>query len=80
MSALQTAELTLKPPKVAFGPQPINCIGHVISASGVTVSGDRVKAIQDFKTPSPIEELRSVLGMLNFVRRFVPRLAEVTEP
>ena len=32
------------------------------------------------KTPTSIKELRSVLGVLNCVRRFVPNFAEVTAP
>ena len=41
---------------------------------------DRIKAIIDLKTPTTIEELRSVLGTVNFVRKFIPNLAIIIEP
>ena len=41
---------------------------------------DRIKAIVDLKTPTTIKELRSVLGTVNFVRKFIPNLATIIEP
>ena len=38
----------------------------------------RVKDIIDLKTPTTIEELRSVLGTLNFVRKFIEPLVALT--
>lgn len=45
--ALQSAGLTLKPSKLALGPNPVVYLGHEISVEGVSVSEDRIKAIQD---------------------------------
>ena len=73
--ALQAAGLTLKPSKLAFGPKSVVYLGHVISAEGVAVGKDRIKAIQELPTPTCIKDLRSVLGVMNFVRRFVPNFA-----
>ena len=41
---------------------------------------DRIKAIIDLKTPIAIKELCSVLGTINFVRKFIPNLAAMIEP
>ena len=79
-AALQAAGLTLKPSKLAFGPKSVAYSGHVISAEGVAVGEDRIKAIQELRTPTCIKDLRSVLGVMDFVRRFVPNCAEVTAP
>jgi hypothetical protein len=78
--ALQTAGLTSKPAKIHFGPKEVRYLGHVLSAGGIHMSEDRIKAIIDFKTPSTIKELRSVLGTIIFVRRFTPNLATAIEP
>ena len=40
---------------------------------------DRTKAIIDLKTPTPIKELRSVLGTVDSVRKFIPNLAPIIE-
>ena len=80
-AALQAAGLTLKPSKLAFGSKSVAYLGHDISAEeGVAVGKDRIKAIQELPTPACIKDLRSVLGVMNFVRRFVPNFAEVTAP
>ena len=55
-SALQAAGLTLKPSKVQFGQKKIEYLGHVISAEGIAVSTDRIKAIQKLPTPTNIKE------------------------
>ena len=41
---------------------------------------DRSIAITDFKTPTTIKELRSVLGTIDFVRKFIPNLATIIDP
>ena len=81
-AALQAAGLTLKPSKLAFGPinNYVAYLGHVISAEGVAVGKDRIKAIQKLPTATCIKDLCSVLGVMNFARRFVPNFAEVTAP
>ena len=78
--ALQTAGLTLKPAKIHFGPKEVQYLGHVLSADGIRMGEDRIKAIVDLKTPTTIKELLSVLGTVNFVRKFIPNLATKIEP
>ena len=78
--ALQTAGLTLKPAKIHVGPKEVQYLGHVLSADGIRMGEDRIKTIVDLKTPTAIKELRSVLGTVNFVRKFIPNLATIIEP
>ena len=78
--ALQTAGLTLKPSKIYFGPKEVQYLGHVLSADGIRTSEGRIKAIIDLKTRTTIKELRSVLGTVTFVRKFIPNLAPIIEP
>ena len=73
---------------VALTPKPSNsrlvrtcCISrHKTSAEGVAVGKDRTKAIQELSTPTCIKGLCSVLGVLIFVRRFVPNFTEISAP
>ena len=77
--ALQIAGLTLKPAKIHFGPKE-QYLGHVLSADGIRMGEDRIKVIIDLKTPTTIKELRSVLGTVNFVCKFILNLATIIEP
>ena len=78
--ALQTAGLTLTPSRMHFGPKEVQYLGHVLSADGIRMGEDRINAIIDMKIPTTIKELRSVLGTVNFVRKFIPNLATIIEP
>ena len=50
---LHAAGLTLKPSKVHFGQNKVYDLGHVLSADGIRIGEDRIKAIVDLKTPNP---------------------------
>ena len=50
--ALQAAGLTLKPSKIHFGPKEVYYLGHVLSANGIRMGEDRIKATIDLKTPT----------------------------
>ncbi|CAB1111964.1 unnamed protein product [Ectocarpus sp. CCAP 1310/34] len=78
--ALQAAGLTLKPSKVQFGPKEVKYLGHILSADGIRLGEDRIKSILELPTPTNIKSLRSVLGTVNYVRKFIPDLAAVTAP
>ena len=76
----QTAGLTLQLSKIYFGPKKVQYLRHVLPADGISMGVDRIKAIIDLKTPTTIKELRSVLGTVNFVRKFIPNPAPIIEP
>ena len=71
--------MTLKPSKIHFGPKEAHYLGHVLSANGIRMSEDRIKASIDLKTPTTIKEHCSVLGTINFVRKFIPNLAAIVD-
>ena len=79
LRALQAAGLTLKPSKVHFGSKEVHYLGYIFSANGTHMGEDQIKTIIDLKTTT-IKELRSVLGTINFVRKFIPNLATTIEP
>ena len=43
--ALQGAGLTLKPSKIHFGSKEVQYLGHVLSANGIRMGEDQIKAI-----------------------------------
>lgn len=51
--------------------------GHRLSAQGVSVDQDRVKAIVEMPVPSNKKELETFLGMITYVSRYIPHLSEV---
>ena len=78
--AIQAAGHTLKPSKVQFGLKKVKHVGHILAADGIRIGDDRTKAIIDLPQPTNIKQLRSVLGMVNFVRKFISNLATTIAP
>jgi len=55
-------------------------LGHVISNMGIKTDDKKNKTIQDLKASSNKKELQSLLGFLNFYRRFINKIAHIIEP
>ena len=55
-------------------------LGHIVSKDGLRPDPRRVSAVTDLKPPKNVTELRRLLGMFNFMSRFIPNLSEVSAP
>ena len=72
--------VTLNKDKCAFFRREIEFLGNVISSGGIKPSESKVEAICKAKKPPNVTELRSFLGLVNFLSRFVPKLSIVLKP
>ncbi|XP_064462264.1 uncharacterized protein K02A2.6-like [Ornithodoros turicata] len=80
LKRLEDAGLTLNKKKCVVGAGVLKFFGHVFSAGGVSVDPDKVAAVAEMTPPRNPTEVRSLLGMVNYCGRFIPRLAELVEP
>ena len=55
-------------------------LGYKISDSGVQPLDEKVQAISDRLRPKTVKELRSLMGALNQLNRFIPKMAEICAP
>ena len=51
-------------------------LGHIISKDGIRIDPSHVQAIQKIDLPRNKKEIQSFNGKMNFLRCFVPNLAE----
>lgn len=58
----------------------VKFLGYKLSGEGIEPSDEKISAIQRFRTPSTREEVRSFLGLVTYVGRFIPDLATINEP
>jgi hypothetical protein len=69
--------ISLNPKKSLFGLEEGKILGHIISKDGIKIDPSKIKAIQKLEHPRNIKELKSFIGKINFLRRFIPNLAKL---
>ena len=52
-------------------------LGHIVSAKGIKIDLERVKAILKITIPRNKKEIQSFIGKINFLRWFIPNFAEI---
>ncbi|XP_055634002.1 uncharacterized protein K02A2.6-like [Toxorhynchites rutilus septentrionalis] len=80
LDRLEEYGILLNSKKCLFNVNKLEFLGHELSEKGIRPTESRVKAIEQFRSPSNIAELRSFLGLVTYVGRFVPNLASKTDP
>jgi hypothetical protein len=71
-------KLKMNPLKCAFGVSTSKFLGFLVHQCGIDVDLTRASAIATMKPPTTHKELKSFLGKLSYIRRFIPGLATVT--
>lgn len=66
------------PDKLQFKQTSIKFMGWIYSEAGRSIDPDRVEAIKKLQNPNNVTELQRLLGIMNFVREFVPGYAHDT--
>ena len=70
----QTIGVKLNPEKLEIGLDAITFMVHRITKEGIVVDPEKVRAIT---VPETIGDMRRFLGMINYVRKFIPNLTTV---
>ena len=72
--------LTLNPDKMQFRLPQVSFFGHQWSAKGLSPDPKKIAAVKRMNLPRDVETMRSFLGLVNYLNRFSPCLAELSEP
>ena len=79
LSKLDKENLSLKLVKCEFFKTEVNWLGHKLSESGVTPKITKTEAILKLEHPKSLKQLRSFLGSINHLAKFIPNAANLTE-
>ena len=80
LNVLRANKLTAAHWKCSFYQSEVLYLGHIVSGKGIKADPAKVKAIQEFPTPTDVSHLRSFLGMATYFRKFIKHFAQVTNP
>lgn len=74
------AGLTLNRDKCNWCKSELKYLGYVVNASGLLVDPDKVDAVLKIPTPHNVKEVRRIIGLASWYRRFVPNFSSIISP
>jgi hypothetical protein len=72
LSIMEAQSLYAKESKCEFGMKELLYLGHIISAKGVQVHQEKIRAILDWPTLKNVTELRSFFGLVQLLQAVRP--------
>ena len=80
LRTLDEAVIRLKLEKCKIAQTETEWLGYKLTANGVKPIDEKIQAMSDRLRPKTLKELRSLMGALNQMNRFIPNLAQLCAP
>ena len=80
LSRLREHKLYAKFSKCEFWLSKVPFLGHVLSRDGISVDPSKVQEVMDWKAPTSVHEVRSLLGLAGYYRRFILDFFKIAKP
>lgn len=77
---LTKAGFTLNKQKCEFNKTSMKFLGHIFTVDGYKADDEKIKGIRQLKVPTSVKELQRLLGMVNYLGKFIKKLSELTDP
>ena len=78
---LEQHGLVVKPSKCIFGGvSQIDCLGHHVTADGISPLPGKVEVVRNFPRPSTVKSLQEFIGMVNFYHWFIRAASRIMRP
>jgi len=79
-SALRQYNLCLNPDKCVFSVNHGKLLGFMLTQRDIEANPEKSNAIIEMRSPTNVKEVQRLIGRLTAISRFLPKLAEQTQP
>ena len=80
LNRMRQANLKLKPAKCKWFKKSVDFLSHVVSENGVSCDPKKVEAVKSWPRPKNQKEVKSLLGLASYYRRFLQNFATIAKP
>ncbi|CDH61294.1 retrotransposon ty3-gypsy subclass [Lichtheimia corymbifera JMRC:FSU:9682] len=80
LDKLREAKLYANMSKCHFGQKEVEFLGFRVSGDGTRPAEGKLAAIQGWKVPTNVQEVRQFIGLAQHYRRFIPCFASIATP
>jgi hypothetical protein len=70
----------IKGSKVKLGVKELPFLGQIINKYGYRPDPNKIKAVAELQPPTNVQQLRRVLGLFAYYRKYIPNFAEIAAP
>ena len=80
LQRIRDAKLKLKPKKCVLFQTSVTYLGHVVSEDGISCDPSKGEAVKNWPSPSNKFEVRSIIGLMGYYRKFISNFAARASP
>lgn len=77
---LRAHNLTISREKSCFCYKRLSFLGYILTEDGLTANPERIQPILNYKRPTTVREVRRLVGLIGWYRRFLNKAAEKIAP
>ena len=80
LNRAQEVNLKLNLDKCQIRKAEVSYIGHCLTKEGLKPDPENIRAVQEMQRPQNLKELRTFLGFMQYLDKFMPNMANVSAP